>query len=304
MVQYRIETGVGRFSQQLNSVHSFHMTGVLYIVATPIGNLDDISLRAIATLKAVDLIAAEDTRHSKFLLQHLGIETPMISCHEHNEKSRIETLLEKLAAGSNIALISDAGTPLISDPGYRLVLAARQAGIKVSPIPGANSAIAALSAAGLPVQNFHFCGFLSSRSKERGQQLQALQGIPATLVLFESSHRIERLLAQLGQVFPQKQCVIAKELTKLHENFLRGSGAELLAQLKGDSALSKGEFVVLIDNSDDATSKQLDAGDAEILKVLLGEVSVKIAVKIAMRLTGKKKNELYNLALQLRDEVD
>jgi 16S rRNA (cytidine1402-2'-O)-methyltransferase len=277
------------------------MTGVLYIVATPIGNLDDISLRAIATLNAVDLIAAEDTRHSKYLLNHLGIETPMISCHEHNEKSRSAVLLEKLAAGSNVALISDAGTPLISDPGYKLVLAAQQAGIPVSPIPGANSAIAALSAAGLPTENFHFCGFLSSRTKERGLQLQALSVIPVTLVLFESSHRIERLMQQLVQVFPEKQCVIAKELTKLHENFMRGSAAELLTRLKDDSVLSKGEFVVLIDNSDDPASKQLNTDDVEILKVLLEEVSVKIAVKIAMRLTGKKKNELYQQALNLRD---
>jgi 16S rRNA (cytidine1402-2'-O)-methyltransferase len=277
------------------------MTGVLYIVATPIGNLDDISLRAIATLKAVDLIAAEDTRHSKYLLNHLGIETPMISCHEHNEKSRSEMLLEKLAAGSNVALISDAGTPLISDPGYKLVLAAQQAGIRVSPIPGANSAIAALSAAGLPTQNFHFCGFLSSRSKERGLQLQALREIPMTLVLFESSHRIERLMQQLVELFPEKQCVIAKELTKLHENFMRGSALELLTRLKDDSVLSKGEFVVLIDNSDDPMSKQLNADDVELLKILLEEVSVKIAVKIAMRLTGKKKNKLYQQALQLQD---
>jgi len=277
------------------------MTGVLYIVATPIGNLDDISLRAIATLNAVDLIAAEDTRHSKYLLNHLGIETPMISCHEHNEKSRSAVLLEELVAGSDVALISDAGTPLISDPGYRLVVAAQQAGIPVSPIPGANSVIAALSAAGLPTQNFHFCGFLSSRSKERGLQLQALREIPVTLVLFESSHRIERLMQQLVQVFPEKQCVIAKELTKLHENFMRGSAAELLTRLKDDSVLSKGEFVVLIDNSDDAASKQLNTDDVEILKVLLEEVSVKIAVKIAIRLTGKKKNELYQRALQLQD---
>ncbi|MDH3630776.1 MAG: 16S rRNA (cytidine(1402)-2'-O)-methyltransferase [Gammaproteobacteria bacterium] len=280
------------------------MTGVLYIVATPIGNLDDISLRAIATLNAVDLIAAEDTRHSKYLLNHLEIETPMISCHEHNENARSEVLLEKLTAGSNVALISDAGTPLISDPGYRLVVAAQQAGIRVSPIPGANSAIAALSAAGLPTENFYFCGFLSSRTRERGLQLQALREIPVTLVLFESSHRIERLIQQLVEVFPQKQCVVAKELTKLHENFMRGSAAELLTRLKDDSVLSKGEFVVLIDNSADPASKQLNTDDVEILKVLLEEVSVKIAVKIAMRLTGKKKNELYQQALQLRDVAE
>ena len=279
------------------------MTGVLYIVATPIGNLDDISLRAIATLNAVDLIAAEDTRHSKYLLNHHGIKTRMISCHEHNEKSRSGELLEKLLAGSDVALISDAGTPLISDPGYRLVRAAQQAGIRVSPIPGANSAIAALSAAGLPTDNFYFCGFLSSRTNQRGVQLEALRVLPVTLVLFESSHRIKGLLRQLQQLFPEKPCVIAKELTKVHEQFMPGKAGELLARLNDDSALNKGEFVVLIDNSDDPATRQLNTDAIELLKVLLEEVSVKIAVKIAMRLTGKKKNELYPQALQLQDHA-
>ncbi len=277
------------------------MAGVLHIVATPIGNLDDISLRAIATLNAVDLIAAEDTRHSKYLLNHLGIKTRMISCHEHNERSRTEEILNKLAAGDDIALISDAGTPLISDPGFRLVLAAQQAGIRVSPIPGANSMIAALSAAGLPTERFHFYGFLSARSRERDMQLESLLDLDGTLVLFESSHRIERLLQQLAQVFPEKQCVVAKELTKIHEQFLRGNATEILAQFNANSALSKGEFVVLIDNSSDPESKQVNIDDIEMLKVLLDEVTVKIAVKIATRLTGKKKNELYQQALQLRE---
>ncbi len=277
------------------------MTGVLYIVATPIGNLDDISLRAIATLNAVDLIAAEDTRHSRYLLNHHGITTRMISCHEHNEASRSEVLLKKLLAGSNVALISDAGTPLISDPGYRLVRAALQAGIRVSPIPGANSAIAALSAAGLPTENFYFCGFLSSRTKQRGLQLEKLRHLQATLVLFESSHRIKGMLRQLVELFPEKQCVIAKELTKVHEKFMHGEASELLVQLSDDSALNKGEFVVLIDNSDDPAAHQLDNDDVELLKILLEEVSVKIAVKIATRLTGKKKNDLYPQALRLLD---
>jgi 16S rRNA (cytidine1402-2'-O)-methyltransferase len=280
------------------------MAGVLYIVATPIGNLDDISLRAIATLKAVELIAAEDTRHSKRLLNHLGIETRLISCHEHNESARTEEILEKLAAGSDIALISDAGTPLISDPGYKLVSAVQQAGIRVSPIPGANSAIAALSGAGLPTDNFHFCGFLSSRSGERGNQLQALLDLHGTLVLFESSHRIESLLVQLTQVFPQNPCVIAKELTKLHEQFLPGNAAQLLARLREDPVLTKGEFVVLIDNSENPADNRLNTEDVEMLNVLLDEVSVKIAVKIATRLTGKKKNEIYQKALQLRDATE
>ena len=276
------------------------MTGVLYIVATPIGNLDDISLRAIATLKAVELIAAEDTRHSKRLLNHLGIETRMISCHEHNEIARSKAIIEKLTAGGDVALISDAGTPLISDPGFKLVAAVQQSGIRVSPIPGPNSAIAALSGAGLPTDSFHFCGFLSSRGRERGAQLEALLDLHGTLVLFESSHRIEALLKQLAQVFPQNLCVVAKELTKLHEQFLRGTAVQLLARLEQDPALTRGEFVVLVDNPASAEENRLNTDDVEMLKILLDEVSVKIAVKIATRLTGKKKNEIYHQALRLR----
>ena len=279
------------------------MTGVLYIVATPIGNLDDISLRAIATLRTVDWIAAEDTRHSKRLLRHLGIDTRMISCHEHNEVSRSKQILEKLAAGDDVALISDAGTPLISDPGYRLVRATQEADFRVCPIPGANSAIAALSAAGLPTDSFNFRGFLSGKSTERGAQLEAMRDLHGTLVLFESSHRIESLMQQIAQVFPQSICVIAKELTKLHEQFLRGSAAQLLARLKQETALTKGEFVVLIDNSADPAIERLNSDDTEMLKILLDEVSVKMAVKIATRLTGKKKNEIYGQALQLQNSA-
>ncbi len=279
------------------------MTGVLYIVATPIGNLDDISLRAIATLKSVDLIAAEDTRHSRHLLHHFGIETPLLSCHEHNEAARSKEILAKLEAGSDVALISDAGTPLISDPGYRLVSAARRQGIPVSPIPGANSAIAALSAAGLPTESFHFAGFLSARTAERASQLQALRAVPGTLVLFESSHRIESLLEQLMQVFPRHRCVVAKELTKLHEKFLIGTAAEVREIFTRDDKLRKGEFVVLIDNQADKKASAPDSDDVRLLRILLDELSVKMAVKIAMRLTGKKKNEIYQLALKLREEI-
>jgi 16S rRNA (cytidine1402-2'-O)-methyltransferase len=280
------------------------MPGVLYIVATPIGNLDDISLRAIATLKAVELIAAEDTRHSKFLLKHLGIDTRMISCHEHNEESRCEMILQTLQNGGDVALISDAGTPLISDPGYRLVNAARQAGIRVSPIPGANSAIAALSGAGLATEKIHFYGFLSARAGRRGAQLESLRDIDGTLVLFESSHRIIGLLQQLQQIFPQQQCVIAKELTKLHEQFLCGRAVDLLARFEQDDALTRGEFVVLIDNSKDAETPPAGGDAAAILRVLLDELPVKPAVRIAARLTGGKKNELYQLALRLRGPGD
>ncbi len=180
----------------------------------------------------------------------------------------------------------------------------QQAGIRVSPIPGANSAIAALSGAGLPTDNFHFCGFLSSRTRQRGAQLEALLDLQGTLVLFESSHRIESLLQQLAQIFPRKLCVVAKELTKLHEQFLRGNATQLLARLRDDPALTRGEFVVLIDNSADPADKFLNTADVEMLKILLDEVSVKIAVKIAARLTGKKKNEIYQQALQLRDVTE
>jgi 16S rRNA (cytidine1402-2'-O)-methyltransferase len=278
------------------------MTGVLYIVATPIGNLDDISLRAIQTLKSVSLVAAEDTRHSRHLLRHLAIDTRLLSCHEHNEKARSAEILEILEDGRDVALISDAGTPLISDPGYRLVSAARARGIRVSPIPGASSVIAALCAAGLPTESFHFAGFLPSRAGERANRLQALRDISATLVLFESSHRIKLLLQQLHELFPQNRCVVAKELTKLHERFLQGTAEELVQTFAADDKLCKGEFVVLIDNPE--VDASLDSGDARLLQILLGEVSVKIAVKIAMQLTGKKKNELYQLALELRKEAD
>jgi len=225
------------------------MPGVLYIVATPIGNLDDITLRAIAILKSVELIAAEDMRHSRFLLNHLGIDTRMISCHEHNEESRCEMIVQTLETGADVALISDAGTPLISDPGYRLVNAVREAGMQVSPIPGANSAITALSGAGLATEKFHYYGFLASKAARRGAQLEALRDVDGTLVFFESSHRIKSLLKQLQEIFPQQRCVIAKELTKLHEQFLFGQPAELLQLIDEDERLTRGEFVVLVDNA-------------------------------------------------------
>ncbi len=278
------------------------MTGVLYIVATPIGNLDDLSLRAIATLRAVDLITAEDTRHSRTLLRYHGIDTPLISCHEHNEEKRVDELLRKIADGQQIALISDAGTPLISDPGFRLVRAARARGIRVSPIPGPSSVITALSAAGLPSDRFLFGGFLPAKAGERASRLQELSEIGATLVFFESGHRIMETLAQIDEILGTRKCVIAKELTKLHENFLDGSAAELRARLEQDTALQRGEFVVLIDAGARASEAAPESDDLRLLDVLLDEVSVKMAVKIAMRLTGRKKNELYRQALQLHEK--
>jgi 16S rRNA (cytidine1402-2'-O)-methyltransferase len=275
------------------------MSGVLYIVATPIGNLDDISLRAIETLRQVDLIAAEDTRHSKRLLAHLGISSKLISLHEHNERARLGGMLEKLSGGMNIALISDAGTPLISDPGYSLVNAVRDAGFKVSPIPGASSIIAALSSSGMPTDRFTYCGFLAHKNVERIASLEALRHQHGTLVLLESSHRILRLVEQLAGVFPHNRIAIAKELTKSYENFLIGSPAELVELFKQDEALSKGEFVVLIDNPRLEDEANDNDSDIELLKILLSELPLKKAVQLATRISGRKKNYLYQLALEL-----
>lgn len=276
------------------------MSGVLYIVATPIGNLDDISLRAIEILRSVDAVAAEDTRHSKRMLEHLGIRTRLLSCHEHNEAARTGELLRRLSAGEDIALISDAGTPLISDPGYHLVRAARDAGIAVVPVPGASSVIAALSAAGLPTDRFYYCGFLSGKAKQRLAQLEALRPIPGTLVILESTHRIEHLLAQLAEIFPLNPCVVAKELTKLHERFMRGRASELLIRLRQDAQMQKGEFVVLIDNGSrhQASGPATDADS--LLHDLLRHLPLKVAVDIASRATRRKKNDLYRQALQIQ----
>lgn len=275
------------------------MSGVLYIVATPIGNLDDISLRAIDTLKRVDLIAVEDTRHSGRLLSHLGISKKLISLHEHNERARIASLLEKLSDNMNIALISDAGTPLISDPGYALVNAVREAGFEVSPIPGASSIIAALSAAGLPTDQFFYFGFLSQKNAERMTRLEAIKLHQGTLVLLESSHRILRLIEQLALAFPRNRIVVAKELTKSHENFLIGRAADLIELFEQDPALSKGEFVVLIDNPAMPDEPQDIEVDIQLLRLLLSELPLKKAVQLATRISGKKKNYLYRLALNL-----
>ena len=275
------------------------MSGVLYIVATPIGNLGDISLRAIDTLKQVDLIAAEDTRHSTHLLNHLGISKKLISLHEHNEHSRVASMLENLVAGMDIALISDAGTPLISDPGYTLVKAVTGAGIKVCPVPGASSIIAALSGSGLATDKFTYFGFLPQKNAERIARLEMMKQQKGTLILFESSHRIERLLEQLADVLPLNLIVVAKELTKLHEQFLRGEAAALIEKFKQDPLLSKGEFVVLIDNPEIEDEDSDNQDDIKLLELLLAELPLKKAVQMATRISGKKKNYLYRLALDI-----
>ncbi|MFQ3187947.1 MAG: 16S rRNA (cytidine1402-2'-O)-methyltransferase [Gammaproteobacteria bacterium] len=279
------------------------MTGVLYIVATPIGNLNDISLRAIEILKQVDVIAAEDTRHSIRLLNHLGIRNKLMSLHEHNERDRIDGIIDDLKQGNNIALISDAGTPLISDPGYPLVRAVQDAGLRVSPIPGVSSIIAALSAAGMPTDPFTFYGFLSQKNSERLSKLGTLKQQHGTLVLLESTHRIERLLEQLCELYSDNRIVVAKELTKTFERFLSGTPAEILLLMQQEPALKKGEFVVLIDNPLTISEKTLGDEDIEILKLLLEDLPLKKAVQLSTRISGKKKNDIYQQALSLNKSV-
>ena len=220
------------------------MPGTLYLVATPIGNLEDITLRALRTLKECDVIAAEDTRRTGQLLNHFGIRRPMLSYFQFNEARRSEEIMERLVRGEKIALVTDAGTPAISDPGTRVVVAALAAGFKVESVPGPCALIAGLTASGLPTDEFHFAGFLPHKSGQRLRQLEELSALPGTIILYESPYRVEKLLSELHQVFPDRQIVLGRELTKKFEEFLRGVPGELLAVSKGKTW--KGEFVALI----------------------------------------------------------
>lgn len=275
------------------------MSAVLFIIATPIGNLDDISRRAIDTLSSVDLIAAEDTRHSQHLLSHLGLKKKMLSLHEHNERDRVAQIVGYLEKGMSVALISDAGTPLISDPGYTLVNGVIAAGYKVSPIPGASSITTALCAAGLPTDHFTFHGFLSQKNAERIARLETIKSMPGTQIILESTHRILRLLQQLNEVMSDAEVVLAKELTKRHENFIRGTAEQCLHKLEQEPELQKGEFVVLLNNAKihDEPEERVEA--ERLLQILLREMPLKNAVKLAVEITGKKKNELYQQALDI-----
>jgi len=278
------------------------MSGTLHIVATPIGHLDDITLRAIETLRQADLVAAEDTRTSQQLLNHLGIRKPMISLHEHNERARIGRIVDELAQGRSVALISDAGTPLISDPGYPLVRAVREAGYRVSPVPGPSSVIAALSAGGLPTDRFSFVGFPPHRAAECRRWLEALTGRPETLVLFESTHRIERLLELLGELMPEAELVLAKELTKRHEAFIHGRPGECLQRLREEPLLQKGEFVLLLHQPEQEAQQDLVIGVDRLLELLLQELTLKKAVALAAKISGHNRNALYRRALELKPE--
>ncbi|MBU2710218.1 16S rRNA (cytidine(1402)-2'-O)-methyltransferase [Zooshikella harenae] len=275
-------------------------SGVLYIVATPIGHLDDFSPRAQRILQQVDLIAAEDTRHSSRLLSRFGITTPMVSYHEHNESQRTEQLLAKLQQGQAIALISDAGTPLISDPGFVIVREARNAGIQVSPIPGPSAIMSALSVAGLPTDRFWFEGFLPAKATRRKQRILELAQLQATWVVYESTHRIIDCLTDMQQVLPLgTQVVIARELTKQFETLLSGSASELLERLQQEPVQQKGEFVVLVEGKAESVSTENEIPEdvLHILQTLQAELPVKQAANLTAKISGLKKNLLYKVAL-------
>lgn len=267
--------------------------GTLHVVATPIGNLDDISLRALATLREVAAICAEDTRHTRHLLDHHGISKPLLALHEHNEAARIPALLARLADGQSLALVSDAGTPLISDPGFPLVRAARAAGIRVSPVPGPCAAIAALSVAGLPCDRFAFEGFLPTRAGARRQCLEQLAGESRTLVFYESGHRIQASLEDMAQALgPERRAVLARELTKLFETVLDDSLAGLVARVAADANQRKGEFVLIVEGAVQDSDATLIAGRRLYAK-LTEHLPPAKAARLAADITGAPRKALY-----------
>lgn len=277
------------------------MCGKLYIVATPIGNLADFSHRAIETLKEVDLIAAEDTRHAKILLQHYAINNQLVSLHQHNEEAVAPNLINKLKEGLSIALVSDAGTPLLSDPGMPLVKLAKQEGIEVSPIPGACALIAALSVSGLSVNKFIFEGFLPRTSSARKSFFMTKKNEIATWVFYESSHRIEASLDDLASVLsPDRRISIARELTKLFETVITDSLGDVIEHVKTNANMRKGEFVVLVEGAViEKKSDVLTEEQERILLVLLKECTIKTAVAMTVEITGARKKIVYQAALDL-----
>lgn len=271
----------------------------LYVVATPIGNLGDITLRALETLRAADLIACEDTRHARHLLDHHGIRAATLSVHEHNEATAATKLIDALSSGKRVALISDAGTPGISDPGARACAAVRAAGFRVVPLPGPSAAITALSAAGLADARFLFAGFLPPKPTARRHEIEALKSVPAALVIYEAPHRIEETIVDLAALLePERTLVVARELTKLFEQIAVMPLTEGPAWLAADENRKRGEFVLVV--SAPPPNEGLDAEAERVLKALLAELPVKQAAKLAAEITGTAKNALYQRALQLK----
>jgi 16S rRNA (cytidine1402-2'-O)-methyltransferase len=266
--------------------------GTLYVVATPIGNLEDMTYRAVRVLKDVDLIACEDTRHTRHLLDHFGIDRPTVSYHEHNEPERAAELLARLESGSSVALVSDAGTPLISDPGYRVVAAAVNLGIPVVPLPGASAILPALAASGLPTDRFYYGGFLPAKSGQRRKTLLSAAGLSCTVVFYEAPHRILAALADIAELLPLRRIVIAREITKMHEEYLRGTAANIAQTLSARSAI-KGEMTVVIGAP---AGEETDSRPArELLEHFLAQGYSRMdAIKEIARGRGVSKREIYS----------
>jgi 16S rRNA (cytidine1402-2'-O)-methyltransferase len=280
------------------------MSGTLYIVATPIGNLGDITARALEVLRTVDVIAVEDTRHSRTLLQHFGVDTPMLAYHDFNESERVTRLLARIQGGDNIALISDAGTPLISDPGYQLVRQAHLQGIRVVPVPGACAVIAALCGAGLASDRFTFEGFLPAKTAARVATLQALQHESRTLIFYEAPHRIVECLVDMQLCFGgEREITLARELTKTYETIIHSTVAALLERVRNDENQQRGEIVLVVAGRT-AKEEAPDENALHTLEVLLAELPLKQAASLAAKITGIKKNLLYELALRMKQEKD
>ncbi|HHH45685.1 MAG TPA: 16S rRNA (cytidine(1402)-2'-O)-methyltransferase [Thiotrichales bacterium] len=278
--------------------------GTLFVVATPIGNLADFTLRARATLAEVDWIAAEDTRHTRKLLAHYGIHTPMVSLHRHNEERRSQELVQRLRDGDQGALVADAGTPLIRDPGYVLVRAAAAAGVQVSPVPGPCAAIAALSVSGLPADRFFFAGFLPAKGAARRARLQELAVLPVTLVFYEAAHRVCEALADFEVVLgPARPMVLARELTKRHETLLRGSIATVAARVRRDPEQRLGEFVLVVGAAPPPDAEAIPAEAERLLHMALAELPPRRAASLVSAFTGLPRNRLYALALRLQGQA-
>ena len=276
------------------------MSGTLFIVATPIGNLEDLTPRARRTLAAVDLVAAEDTRHTGRLLSHIGVKTRLLALHDHNEEQISQKLLAMLLAGESVALVSDAGTPLLSDPGYRLTRDAHASGVTISPIPGASALTAALSTAGLPTDRFCFEGFLPARALARQEALGALADESRTLVFFESVHRIREVLQDMCRVFgAERPAFIGRELTKLHEQCVNATLAALLEQVDEQRIARKGEFVIVVGGAPRVSASSLDVD--RLLVELERCLPAKDAARVSARVTGLKKNALYQRLLEIRE---
>lgn len=272
--------------------------GALYVVATPIGNLADIGRRASSVLRAADLVAAEDTRRTGRLLSTLGIARPLLSVHEHNEAERVPEILRRLLAGESVALVSDAGTPLISDPGFRLVRAAQEAGIRIVPIPGASAVTTALAAAGLPTDRFVFEGFLPARASARRKRIAALAREPRTLVMFEAPHRLAATLADCAAGFgAERDAVLARELTKLHESIRRAPLGDLADSVAAGNEPARGECVLVVAGA--RPERAPDEGDALLQAILAEGIGARTAAAVVRRVTGAPRRELYRRALEI-----